>query len=149
MRPQPGQAVTCGVKLRMPMRLQNLLRDANFFGAIAAGRGRERNANRIADAFLQNHAHGGGGCHHAFRAHAGFGQSEMQRIVAARGQRAIDVDQILHAADFRAENNLVGAQAVFFRQRGGVQRAHHHRFHGHFAGVFRLGQHASSRPSCG
>ncbi len=36
VRPQPGHAVTCGVKLRMPMRLENLLRHEDFFGAVAA-----------------------------------------------------------------------------------------------------------------
>ena len=46
----------------------------------------------------------------------GFGQSEMQRIVAARRQRAINVNQILHAADFRAQNNLVRTQAELLRQ---------------------------------
>ena len=35
----------------------------------------------------------------------------MQRIIAARRQRAIHVNQILHAADLGAENNLVGSQA--------------------------------------
>ena len=32
-----------------------------------------------------------------FDAHAGFGEAEVQRIVAARGQHAIDVDEVLHA----------------------------------------------------
>ncbi len=35
VRPQPGHAVTCGVKLRSSERLQNLLADDHFFGAIA------------------------------------------------------------------------------------------------------------------
>ena len=58
----------------------------------------------------------GGGGDDAFRAHAGFGQSQMQRIIAARGQRAVDIDQVLHAADFGAEDDLVVAQAVLLRQ---------------------------------
>ena len=85
MRPHPGHAVTCGVKLRMPERLQNLLADAHFFGAIAARCRSQRDANRVADAFLQNHAQRGARSDNAFRAHAGFGESEMQWIVAARG----------------------------------------------------------------
>ena len=119
-------------------RLQNLLRDPDFFGAVAARRGRQRNANRVADAFLQQHAHRGARCHHALRAHPGFRESKMQRIFAACGQRAIDINQILHAADLRAENDLVGAQAELLRQLRRIQRAHHHGFHGDFAGVFGL-----------
>ena len=72
-----------------------------------SGRGRERDANGVADAFLQQHGQGGGGGDDAFAAHAGFGQSQMQRIIAAAGQRAVDVDQVLHAADFGAEDDLV------------------------------------------
>ena len=41
VRPQPGQAVTCGLKLLELERLQDLLRDLNFFGSIAAGLRRE------------------------------------------------------------------------------------------------------------
>ena len=113
------------------------------------GGGRERDADGVADAFLQKHAQRGGGGDDALGAHAGFGQAEVQRVVAARGERAVDVDQVLHAADFRAEDDLVGTQAVLFRERGGVQRAHDHGFHGDFAGVFGLGRAGNSRPSCG
>ena len=65
-------------------RLQNLLCDTDFFGAVAAGGGRKRNANGIADAFLQQNAERGAGGDDAFCAHARFGQSEMQRIIASR-----------------------------------------------------------------
>ena len=105
-----------------------------------SGRGRERNSNRVADAFLQHYTHRGAGGDYALCSHARFGQAKMQRILAARGQRAINVDQILHAADLRAQNDLVGAQAELLRQVGGIQRAHDHRFHGYFARVFRLVQ---------
>ena len=66
-------------------RLQNLLGYADFFGAVAAGGGRERDADGIADAFLQQDSKGGARCHDAFCSHACFGQAEMQRIVAASG----------------------------------------------------------------
>src|SRR5207248_11786395 len=39
-------------------RLQNLLRNANLFGAVAARSWRQRNANRIADSCLPQHAQG-------------------------------------------------------------------------------------------
>jgi len=64
----------------------------------------------------------------------------MQRILAARRQRAIHIDQILHAADLGAQNNLIRTQPILLRQLRGFERAHHHRFHGHFARVFRLRQ---------
>ena len=60
----------------------------------------------------------------------------MQRIVAACRQRAVHVNQILHSADLRAQNDLVWAQAELLGQLRRVQRAHHHGFHGHFARVF-------------
>ncbi len=64
-------------------RLQNLLRDRDLFGAIAVRRGRERDANGVADAFLQHDAKRRGAADDALRAHARFGQAEMQRILAA------------------------------------------------------------------
>ncbi len=75
-----------------------------------------------------------------FSAHAGLSEAEMKGIVATRRHVPIHVDQILHAADFCAEDNLIATQSVFFRQLGGVQRAYHHGFHGHVASVFRLGR---------
>ncbi len=55
-------------------------------------------------------------------------------------ERSVDVDQVLHATDFRAKNNLIRTQAVFFGKLGGVERADDHGFHGNFAGVLWLGQ---------
>jgi hypothetical protein len=69
-----------------------------------------------------------------------FGQSQMQRILAARGQPAIDVNQVLHAADFRAQDDLLRAQPILLGQFRRVERAHHDRFHRDFARVFRLGE---------
>ena len=72
----------------------------------------------------------------AFGAHAGFGESEVERIFAATRQFAIHVDQVLHAADFRAEDDLLGAHSVADGELGGTERALHHGFHGDVAGVF-------------
>ena len=122
VRPQPGQAVTCGVKLRSPSDLQNLLGDDDFVGAVAIGQRRERGANGVADAFLQQHRKRGGGRDDAFRSEAGFGQSEMQRVVALGGQLAIDHDQILHAADLGAEDDLVAAESIAVRRPAAASR---------------------------
>ena len=120
--------------------MQNPLGDANFLSAIAAGRGRERDADGISDAFLQQHSECSARGDYAFCSHTSFSQSEVQRIIATRGQGAVDIDQILHAADFRAENDLIGAQAALFGELSRIQRAHDHRFHCDFSGVFRFGE---------
>ena len=41
VRPQPGQLVTCGVKLLRPEGLQHLLGDPHLLGAVASGSRRE------------------------------------------------------------------------------------------------------------
>ena len=56
--------------------LQNLLSYADFFGAIAAGSGRERDADGVANAFLQQHAQSGARSYDAFGAHAGFSEPQ-------------------------------------------------------------------------
>ena len=65
----------------------------------------------------------GGGGDDALRSEAGFGQSEMQRVVALGGQHAVDGDQILHAADLGAEDDLVAAEAVVLGGLGGFDGA--------------------------
>ncbi len=67
-------------------RLQNLLRGLHFFRAVAVGLGRQAHANRVADAREQQRRESSSGGDQPLRAHAGFSQSEVQRIVAARGQ---------------------------------------------------------------
>ena len=60
--------------------LENFLRDDHFLGAIAAGLGRQRDADGVADALLQQHAHGRGGGDDALAAHAGLGEPQVQGI---------------------------------------------------------------------
>src|ERR1019366_8635470 len=69
---------------------------------------------------------------------AGLGKAQVQRVVADGGQRAVDVDQVLHSAHLGAEDDLVVAQAIAFRRPGRFHRARHHGIHGHFARVFGL-----------
>ena len=113
MRPQPGHL---GGEAADAEGLQNLLSDADFFGAVAAGSGGERDADGVANAFLQQDPQSGARSHDAFGAHAGFRESQVQGIAATRGQRAIDVDQVLDSADLGAEDDLVRTQSVFLRQ---------------------------------
>ena len=74
-----------------------------------------------------------------FRAHARFGQTQVQRVIAARGQLRVDVDQIAHAAHLGREDDHVVAQAVALRSRGRIERARNHGLDHHFARGQRLG----------
>ena len=94
--------------------LQYFLRNDDFLGAIAARLGRQRDANRVADAFLQQNSDRGGGRDDALAAHARFGQPQVQRVIAARRQIAVDRNQVLDATDFGADDDLVGAQPQGF-----------------------------------
>ena len=106
-----------------PHRLQDLLRDDHLARAIAVGLGRERHANGVADAFLQQHGHGGGRRDDALRAHAGLGEPEVQRVVAPRGQVAVDrirscTRETLHDRMMRSRG-----KPELHRARGAFQRA--------------------------
>ena len=70
-------------------RLQNLLRGLHFFRAVAVGLGRQAHADRVADAGEQQRRESRGGCDQALRAHAGFSEAEVKRIVAARGESLV------------------------------------------------------------
>ena len=76
----------------------------------------------------------------ALHAHAGFGEAEVQRVVAAGGELGVDVDEVADAADLGGEDDLVVAEAVALGGGGGVERADDHRFHHHVAGGQRLGE---------
>src|SRR5260370_1146339 len=71
---------------------------------------------------------------------AGFGQSQMQRVIAFGGEVAIDGDQVLHPADLRAEDDLIVRQAVALGGLGGPDSARHDGVARHLARVLRLGQ---------
>ena len=74
----------------------------------------------------------------ALRAHAGFGQAEMQRVVAAARQFGIDRDQVLHRRDFGRQDDAVLGQADLLGARRRQQRRLHHRLVHHRARVRRL-----------
>ena len=89
VRPQPGHAATCGVKLRSSSDCRICWQTMTSSVRSPFGSGRERGADGVADAFLQQHGDAGGGGDDALCAHAGFGQPEVQRVVALR-RRARD-----------------------------------------------------------
>src|SRR6267142_3289470 len=79
--------------------LEDLLGDQHFLRAIAARLGREGDADGVADAFLEKNGETRRARHHALGAHARLAQAEVEWIVRARGELAIDVDEVLDARD--------------------------------------------------
>src|SRR5690606_38470305 len=94
--------------------LQDFLGHDDLAGAVAAGLGREGNPDGVAYALLQQHGERRRGSDDALAAHAGFGEPEMQGIVAAGGQVTIHGDKILHVADLARQDDGVAAQPEFF-----------------------------------
>ena len=112
--------------------LQQFLRHLHLARAVAIRLRRQRDADGVADALLQKDAHGGRRGDDAFRAHAGLGEAEMQRVVGARGKFGIDGDQVLHAADLGRQDDLFAAKADLFGHLGRQDRRLHDRLARHF-----------------
>ena len=139
VRPQPGHAVTCGAKLRSPSDWRiccatstSSVRSPFGFGVSETrivspmpSREQNREAGRAGD--------------DALRAHPGLGESEVQRVVAARGEPAIDVDEILHAGDLRRNDDLVVPKPDLLGELRGAKRAGEHRLDVDVLRVERLG----------
>ena len=149
VRPQPGQAITIGREGAQPHGLEYFLGDDHFLSAVAAGFGGQGDANGVADALLQQHAHGRGGGHDALAAHAGFGEPQVQGVGAAARQIAVDGNQILHAADLGADDDHVGLEPQGFGALGAVQRGDDDGFAHDVDGRQRVPRVSSSHPSCG
>ena len=118
--------------------VQQFLRDLNFQRAVAAGLGGERNADGVADTVLQQDAECGRGRHDALRAHASFGQAEMDGVIRARGERLIDRDQVLHGGNLCRKDHAVLGHAELLGTGRRQQGRLHHGFAGHRARVARV-----------
>ena len=105
-----------------PQALQDFLRHQHLLGARRARLGRERDADGVADALLQQDRERCGGGDDALDAHAGLGEPQVQGVVALGGEVAVDGDQVLHPADLAGEDDAVVAQAQFLGAAGAVQR---------------------------
>ena len=68
-----------------------------------------------------------------------LGQAEMQRVVGSRGEQPVDVDEVAHLRDLRADDDPVVAQAGLLGQLRRAHRRLDHRLDHHVAGVARLG----------
>jgi len=120
--------------------LEDLLGDLHLFGPVAAGLGREGDADGVADAVLQQDGEPGGAGHDALGAHAGFREPEVQRVVGARRELAIDVHEVLHARDLGREDDAIVGEAGLLGELRGLDGALDHGVHGHVAGAQRLTQ---------
>ena len=77
VRPQPGQLVTCGMKLRMPRDCRICWPQRTSSVRSPPGVGVRLDADGVADACEQQRSEAGGGGDDAFHAHAGFGEAEV------------------------------------------------------------------------
>ena len=114
--------------------LEDLLGDVDFLGAGSAGGGGEGDADGVSDASEEERCEAGGGGDDAFGAHAGFGEAEVEGVVAAGGEVGVDIDEVADAGDLGGEDDLVAAEAVAFGCGGVVERGDDHGFHHDVAG---------------
>ena len=75
---------------------------------------------------VEQHAHRRRRPDQALEAHAGFGQPEVQRLIGAPGQLAVDGDQIARPRGLARDDDLILAQTTLDRERGRLDRRQHH-----------------------
>ena len=124
--PAAGAGRHAGRERAQAERLKQFARGVDFLAAVAAGARRERNANRVADAFLQQNADGCRGPHDALGAHARFGEAQVQGLLGLAREVAVHPDEVLRLGDFAGNNNLVAPQAALEGQFGRFDRGVHH-----------------------
>ena len=125
VRPQPGQAMTMRREERKAHGLQHLLRDVDFTRAVAAGLGVSEmrivspmpSCSRIAERR--------GRRDDPLRAHARFGQAEMESIVTARRQHTVNRDQVLHSRDLGRDDDLIAPSPISSARACRAGRLHH------------------------
>ena len=97
VRPQPGHAVTCGAKLRKPSdcRICCATNTSSRRSPLGLGVSDTRIVSPMPSLSRMRERRAAGD--DALVAHAGFGETEVQRIVATRGQSAVALHEIRHA----------------------------------------------------
>ena len=114
MRGRPA-AARAGADLRQERaqahRLEDLLGDLHLALAGRAGLRRERDPDRVADALVEQDRQPGGRGDDALVPHPGLGQAQVERVVAARREQPVDVDQVADAGDLGADDDPVVAHA--------------------------------------
>src|SRR5882672_9254636 len=122
-------AGTCGDAWRerpQAQRLQQLARRVHLFAAVTAGTRRQRDANGVPDAFVEQHAHRRRRPDEPFRPHAGFGETEVQRLIRLPRQRAVDRDQIARARRLARDDDLIFSKTALDRERRRLDGRQHH-----------------------
>ena len=122
-----------------PQRLKNLRGHHDLLRARFARLRRERDADGVADALLQQHGQRRRRCHGSLGAHAGFGQTQVQHMVGAAGQLLVHRDQVLHARDLAGQHDVVAVEANLFGPARGIQCRGDQRFVHHLPGIPGLG----------
>src|SRR5215468_5029667 len=103
--------------------LEDLLGDLHLFGPITARLGRERDADGVANAVLEQNGEPGRAGHDALGAHAGFREPEVERVVGAWRELSIDVHEVLHARDLGGEDDAIVREAGLLSQLRGLDGA--------------------------
>ena len=140
VRPQPGQAETWGRNERRPIdwRTCCATSTSRSRGAPGSGVSETRMVSPIPS--LSRMASPAVEAMMPLSPMPASVRPEMERVVAARGEQPVDVDQVAHAADLGADDDPVVAQAGLLGELGRAQRALEHRLDHHVARVARLGQ---------
>ena len=122
-----------------PQGLKDLLAHAHFVGPVAPGSGGEATANGVANPLVEQDRQGGGGGHDPLGAETRLGEPQVQRVIAGRGERAIDGHQIADVAHLGREDDPVVRLSEALGQLGGAERAFAHRLEHHLMVFLRLG----------
>ena len=136
-----------GQERAQPERLEDLLGDLDLALARRAGLGRERDPDRVADPLVEQDRQPRRRGDDPLVAHPGLGQPEVERVVAARRQQPVDVDEVAHARHLRRQDDPVVAHPGRLGQLGRAHRRLEHRLDHHVARVARRRGAARWRPS--
>ena len=140
VRPHPGHALTSGENERKPIVCRISCATIDFTRAVAVRLRCQRDADRVADTLLQQHGQRGRRRDDPFRAHARFGESEMQRVIAASGELRVDGDQVLHVRDLAREDDRVFRHADRFGELRAADCRGHERLADDVRRVERMGR---------
>ena len=119
--------------------LKNFLSNDHLSGSIATGLGGERHPDGVADALLKENRQRGSRCNDALAAHTCFGQADMQRVIAATGEFAIDRHHILNIRYLGREDDGIASKTKRFGLTGAVDGRGDQRFAHHLHGIEGLG----------
>ena len=135
VRPQPGQAVTWGRNERRPIDWSTCC--ATCTSSVRSPPGSGVRLTRMVSPMpaLEQDRQPGGRGDDALGAHAGLGQAEVERVVAALGQAGVDLDEVLHAGDLRREDDPVVAEPRLLGQARRAQGGLDHGLDHHLAAV--------------